>query len=149
MKFLLLLLMPFILWGTTQDVTLTEVKGNNFRYYYVDSLTWNAGNGDTLETSAVTICDFDYYSLKLGGAFDDVDVYYMTVCDEVQFTQNYWPDLIFLANIANVSVQPQLFTALDLAADVKIKFYIISKKVKNRTGCRLFFVVVDDILEGM
>lgn len=147
-RFIFLLLLPFVLLGANASTTFTEVKGDNFRYYYFEGVSWNSTAGDTLETSIVQISNYNYHSLKLGGVFDGVDVFYMTACEKAQLgdTLAYWPDPIFIDSVAtDTTCQPQLFCALNLAADIYIKFFVVSKKVANRTGCRGYFTIVDDI----
>ena len=122
-----------------KSVTLTELKGDNFKVHYIDTTTWNSAVDDILDTAPIKISDFENHSLKLGGEFDDTVVYYMTASDTDQFDDGYWPDLITLGTIGSISTQPQLFTAITFKADVYVKFYIKSTKIKNRTGLRIYF----------
>lgn len=123
-----------------KSITLTEEKGNNFYIRYIDTTTWNSEVDDILDIAPIKISDFENHSLKLGGEFDGTEIYYMTASDTDQFGGGYWPDLITLGTIGNISTQPQFFSSISFKADVYVKFYIKSTKIKNRSGLRIFFV---------
>jgi len=129
-----------------RTVILTEIKGDSFNVRYVDAVDWNTKVDDILDTAPVKISNYEYHSLKLGGEFENVVVYYMTASDVDQFTNAYWPDLITLSTIGAVSTQPRLFTAITFKADVWVKFYIKSTAIKNRNDCRMFFTQTKKIL---